>query len=94
MKVKLKENSKCLTESVELISARFDEHEANRQKKDEMINSLEEKVLRQTEKVNKLPSLVDRQEQYCRGNCILVNGIKQNQNEDIDGAVVNKIKVK
>ena len=59
-----------------------------------MINSLEEKVLRQTEKVNKLPSLVDRQEQYCRGNCILVNGIKQNQNEDIDRAVVNKIKVK
>ena len=61
---------KCLTESVEFISARFNKCEADRKKKDDLINSLEEKVLGLTEKVDKLSSLVDRQEQYSRRNCI------------------------
>ena len=60
--IKREEQLKCLTESVEFISSRFDEYEADRTKKDEMINSLEEKVLGLTEKVDKLSSLVDRQE--------------------------------
>ena len=41
---------KCLTESVEFISAKFEEYETDRQKKDEMINSLAEKALELTEK--------------------------------------------
>ena len=49
---------KCLTESGELTSARFDECEADHKKKDGMINSLEDKVLGLTEKVGKLSSLV------------------------------------
>ena len=49
-----------------------------------MINSLEEKVLGLTEKVDKLSSLVDRQEQYSRRNCILVHGVNENQNKDTD----------
>ena len=57
-----------------------------------MINSLEEKVLGLTEKVDKLSSLVDRQEQYSRRNCILIHGVKENQNEDTDEVVINKIK--
>ena len=57
-----------------------------------MINSLEEKVLGLTEKVDKLPSLVDKQEQYSRRNCILIHGVKKNQNEDTDEVVVNKLK--
>ena len=44
------------------------------------------------EKVDKLSSLVDRQEQYSRRNCILIHGVKENQNEDNDEVVVNKIK--
>ena len=57
-----------------------------------MINSLEEKVLGLTEKVDKLSSLVDKQEQYSRRNCILIHGVKKNQNEDTDEVVVNKLK--
>ena len=79
--IKGEQQLKCLTDSVEFISARFDEYEADRKKKDEMINSLEEKVLGLTEKVDKLSSLVDRQEQYSRRNCILIHGVKKNQNE-------------
>ena len=90
--IKGEQKLKCLTDSAELISARFDEYEADRKKKDEMINSLEEKVLGLTEKVDKLSSLVDRQEQYSRRNCILIHGVKENQNEDTDEVVINKIK--
>ena len=57
-----------------------------------MINSLEEKVLGLTEKVDKLSSLVDRQEQYSRRNCILIHGLKENQNEDTDEVIINKKK--
>ena len=90
--IKGEQQLKCLTDSVEFISARFDEYEADRKKKDEMINSLEEKVLGLTEKVDKLSSLVGRQKQYSRRNCILIHGVKENQNEDTDEVVINKIK--
>ena len=65
--IKGEQQLKCLTESVEFISARFDEYEADRKKKD------------------------DRQEQYSRRNCILIHGVKENQNEDSDKVVVNKL---
>ena len=81
-----------LTESVEFISARFDEYEADHKEKDEMINNLEEKVLGLTEKVDKLSSLVDRKGQYPRRNCILIHGVQENQNEDTDEVAINKIK--
>ena len=44
--------------------------------------------------IDKLSSLVDRQEQYSRRNCILIHSVKKNQNEDTDKVVVNKIKSK
>ena len=91
-KIKGEQQLKCITDSVEFISTRFHEYEADRKKKDEIINSLQEKVLGLTEKVDKLSSLVDRQEQYSRRNCILIHGVKENQNEDTDEVVINKIK--
>ena len=90
--IKGEQQLKCLTDSVEFISARFDEYEADRKKKDERISSLEEKDLGLTEKVDKLSSLVDRQEQYSRRNCILIHGLKENQNEDTDEVITNKKK--
>ena len=39
-----------------------------------------------------MSSLVDRQDQYSRRNCILIRGIKENQNEDTDEVVVYKMK--
>ena len=90
--IKGEQKLNCLTESVEFISARFDKYEADRQKKDEMVNSLEEKVLGLTEKVDKLSSLIDRQEQYPKRDCILIHGVKENQYEDTDEVVVSKIK--
>ena len=90
--IKGEQQLKCLTESVKFVSARFDEYQADRKKKDEMINSLEKKVLGLTEKVDQLPYVVDRQEQCSRRNCILIHDVKENQNEDTDEVVVNKMK--
>ena len=90
--IKGEQQPKCLVEPVEIISARFDKYKADRKKKDKMINSFKEKVLRLTEKINKLSSLVDRQEQYSRRNCILIHGVKENQKEDTDEVFLNKIK--
>ena len=90
--IKEEQQLKCLWKSVETISARFDEYEVDHKKKDEMINSLEDKVLVLTVKIDKLSSVVDTQEQYSRRNCILIHGVKENQNEDTDEIVTNKIK--
>ena len=90
--IKGEQQPKCLTESVEFISARFDEYEADRKKKYKMINSSGEKVLGLTEKDAELPYLVNRQEHYFRRNCILIHGVKENQKEDTDEVVVNKLK--
>ena len=35
---------------------------------------------------------MDRQEQYSRRNCILIHGVKEEQNEDTDNVVVKLIK--
>ena len=82
--IKGEQQLKCLTESAEFISARFDKYESNRKKKDEMINSLVEKISGLAEKVDKLSCLVDRQKQFSWKSCILLHGVKENQNEDID----------
>ena len=59
-----------------------------------MMNNLEEKVLGLTENVEKLSSLIDRQEQYSRKNCILIHGVKGNKKESNHKVVLNKIKLK
>ena len=56
--IKGEQQLKCLTDSVEFISAKFDKYGIDRKKKNEMINSLEKKVLGLTEKVDKLSSLL------------------------------------
>ena len=75
-----------------MVSARFDEYEVNRKKKGKMINNLEKEILGLTEKIDKLSSLADRQEQYSRRNFVLIHGVKENQNEDTDEVVITKIK--
>ena len=67
-------------------------HHHHRKEKDDIINCLEEKALRLAEQVDKLSSLVDRQEQYSRRNCILIHVVKENQSKGTDEVVVNKTK--
>ena len=57
-----------------------------------MIYSLEDKVLGFTEKDGKLSLLVKREKQCSKRSCILIHGVKENQKEDADEIVANKIK--
>ena len=56
-----------------------------------MINDWEQKVQGFTEKVDRLSSLVNRQEQYSRRICILLHSLKENQNKDTDNVVIYMI---
>ena len=77
--IKGEQQLKCLTELVEFISTKYYEYETDRKKKDEMINSLEKKALENGQLTNGHPYLTDKE--YCRRNCILIQGVRENLNE-------------
>ena len=80
-----------LTDSVQLISDKFDEHEKDRKAKDELIMKLQTQVTQLTDKVSNLSVKVDEQEQYSRRNCLLIHGVEEVQNEDTDTISINII---
>ena len=80
-----------LTNSVQLISDKFDEYEKDRKAKDELIMKLQTQVTELTDKVSNLSVQVDEQEQYSRRNCLLIHGVEDNQNEDTDTLSINII---
>ena len=60
-----------LTNSVQLISDKFDEYEKDRKAKDELIMKLQTQVTELTDKVNNLFVQVDEQ------NCLLIHGVEE-----------------
>ena len=56
------------------------------------LKDLKEKVLILSNEKKDLEQIIDRQEQYSRRNCILIYGVKEEQNEDTDNVVVKLIK--
>ena len=49
------------------------------------------KISEMAQRVGKLESLVDRQEQYSRRNCLLVHGIEETNDENTDDLVLKSI---
>lgn len=80
-----------IQESLQAISDRFDDYEADRKKKDETINRLENEVSVLNVKVSELTSAVEKQEQYSRRNCLLLHGINENKDEDTDKISLNTL---
>ena len=80
-----------LTDSVQLISDKFNEYEMDRKAKDELIMKLQTQVTELTDKVSNLSVQVDEQEQYSSRNCLLIHGVEENQNEDTDTFSINII---
>ena len=78
-----------LTNSVQLISDKFDEYEKDRKAKDELIMKLQTQVTELTDKVSNLSVQIDKQEQYFRRNCLLMHGVEENENEDTDTLSIN-----
>ena len=73
-----------IQKSLQAISDRFDDYEADRKKKDETINRLEIEVSVLNIMVSELTSAVEKQEQYSRHNCLLLHGMNENKDEDTD----------
>ena len=78
-----------LTDSVQLISDKFDKYEKDRKAKDKLIIKLQTQVVELTDKVSNLSVQVDKQEQYSRRNCLLIHGVEENRNEDTDTLSIN-----
>ena len=73
-----------LEESVNFINEKFQECEQDRRKKKE----LKENISTVSKKLDDLDSVVDRQEQYSRRNCLLLHGIEEESNENTDQRVI------
>ena len=80
-----------LKKSVDTISSKFEEYEKIREEKEAEINSLKEKVdsvMKRNEVLERQlvdqEKRIDEQEQYTRRNCLLIHGVKEENNEDTD----------
>ena len=80
-----------IQESLQAVSDRFDDYEADRKKNYEIINRLENEVRVLNVKVSELTSAVEKQEQYSRRNCLLLHGINENKDEDTDAISLNTL---
>ena len=80
-----------LTNFVKQISDNFDEYKKDRNGKDEIRTKLQTQVTELAEKVSNLSVQADKQEQHSRGNCLLINGLEENRNEDTDTLSINII---
>ena len=88
----LAESISLMNEKFEDINKKFDNYEKERKEKEKEIKDLKEKVLILSKEKKDLEQIIDRQEQYSRRNCILIHGVKEEQNEDTDNVVVKLIK--
>ena len=78
-----------LTSSVQFISEKFDLYEKELQEKDKKIKELKDDVgLLQTE-IGEMKHEMERQCQYTRRNCLLIHGVKEEENEDTDKIAVD-----
>ena len=81
-----------LTESVKFISDKFDAYEEERKENNRIIKELRENADEMSTRIKELEEKVDKQEQYTRRNCLLIHGIKEEENENTDDLVIQTIK--
>ena len=89
--IKGRKHMSNLTNFVKQISDNFDEYKKDRNGKDEIRTKLQTQVTELAEKVSNLSVQADKQEQHSRGNCLLINGLEENRNEDTDTLSINII---
>ena len=77
-----------LAKGIEFITQKFDEYEKDRRENDAIIATLQNELKNASMKVEDLEKKMGRQEQYSRRNCILVHGLKEENNESTDDRAV------
>ena len=85
-----KESQIKVTESLEFMSAKFDDLEKEIKKKDEKINQLEKTIENLAEKQKSLSSEIDDLEQYSRRNCLLLHGVNESNDENTNEIIIKK----
>ena len=62
--------------------------------KEKIVNELQKNVNDMSATIEFLKSSLDRQKQYSRRNCLLIDGIPESRSENTDDLVINTIKKK
>ena len=83
-----KESQIKVTESLEFMSAKFDDLEKEIKKKDEKINQLEKTIENLAEKQKSLSSEIDDLEQYSRRNCLVLHGVNESNGESTNEIII------
>ena len=83
-----KESQIKVTESLEFMSAKFDDLEKEIKKKDEKINQLEKTIEKLAEKQKSLLSEIDDLEQYSRRNCLVLDGVNESNDENTNEIII------
>ena len=66
-----------LSEAVEFITKKLDQYEAQRKKKEKIINNLQGKVSEMSNELEALKESLEQQQQYSRKNCIFIHEISE-----------------
>ena len=82
-----------LAKGVEFITQKFDEYEKDRREKDALIVTLQNELKSASMKVEDLEKKMERQEQYSRRNCILIQGLKEAKNKSTYDRVLKLLRV-
>ena len=83
-----------LAETVNFLSEKFHEFEADRKLKEEIIKSLRGQVSVLHDDLKKKKAQVEQKEQYSRRNCLLFHGIKGEKYEDTNSIIIITVKEK
>ena len=70
-----------LSEAMDFMANKSEEHELEQQEKDKIIVSTKSDMVNMNEKIGKLERIVDRREQYSRCNCLLLHCIAENTDD-------------
>ena len=86
--IKDKNQLNSLSEAMNFMTKKFEVSERERQKKDNIIDTMKSDMVNLNEKIEKLERIVDRQEQYSRRNCLLLHGIAEDELENTDELIL------
>ena len=83
-----KESQIKVTESLEFMSAKFDDLEKEIKKRDEKINQLEKTIENLVEKQKSISSEIDDLGQNARRNCLVLHGVNERNDESTNEIII------
>ena len=81
-----------MNETIKFINEKLEEIEVNRREKEREIAELKSTISRLDARVDKVERVLDRKEQYCSRNRLLIHGFNNENLENTDDVVINILK--